>query len=445
MDQAKRGQFAAERWTIRLAPALGMAAIAASALLMTESEARWAQVFAGPTDQPGPITWRVAVKRGTFGRPLPSSAQLKLRAVFGASAEINRLVSVDDTGTAWITFERPADAAPGPITTTLSEGQRVLAMGSVTVPKERWLVGQRNEGGWCTGRHEGIADIRVGVVDGIVLHTFASRVVIAVSKNGQPLPRQPVTIQADGVDILGGSDRHRIDTVTDAKGLAYLTVQLTDMAATVNVSAHNVASFFGALPIRAGGLRVDRRDDSLIVRSSVGHEQATVGLLTEAGLVDVRTVQLRRTGDTSTATLNYQQWPASPFWAMVSSEPELDAGNTIGWPIVDSTASAQAHASYVVPNLLALDGYRTVAKRLDQQRHRAWMTSIMALLLLALLMAWAIIRSNHRQQRQMLRVNQWLSGDGPIDVSDHTPYALIAVVVVTAATVTIAWWTAIGR
>ena len=445
MDRAKAGQFAAERWTIRLAPALGMAAIAASALLMTESEARWAQVFAGPTDQPGPITWRVAVKRGTFERPQPSSAQLKLRAVFGTSGEINRLVTVDDAGTAWITFERPAQAAPGPIMTTLSEGSRVLAMGSVAVPKARWLAGQRNEGGWCTGHHEGSADIRVGVVDGIVLHAFASHIIVAVSKNGQPMPDQPVTIQADGVDILGGSDRHRIDTITDARGLAYLTVQLTDLAATLNVSAQSVASFFGALPIRAGGLRVDRRDDSLIVRSSVGHDQATVGLLTDAGLVDVRTVQLRHIGDTSTAALRYQQWPLSPFWAMVSSEPELDAGNTIGWPFVDSTANAEAHASRVVPNLLALDGYRTVAKRLDQQRRRAWMTSITALLLLALLMAWAIIQSDRRQQRQMLLVNQWLSGDGPIDVSDRTPSALIAVVVVTAATVMIAWWTAIGR
>lgn len=444
MDQPKRGQFAVERWTLRLAPAFGMAAIAASALFMTESEARWVQVFAGPTDQPGPMAWRIAVKRGELERPQPAPARLKLHAVFGAGAELDRVITVDDSGTAWVVVERPVHAAPGPIAVTLSDGSQVLAKGSFVVPRARWLVGQRNEGGWCTGHHEGPAYIAVGVVDGVVLHTFASRAIITVSRDGQPLPHQPLTVRADGADIVGGSDGHRIETITDARGIAFVTVRPTDMAATLHVSAPNVGTFFGALPIRAGGIRIERQGDSLIVKSSVGHEQATVGLLTEAGLLDVRTVQLSHNGDTSSATLKYPKWPQSPFWVMVSSEPELDAGNTIGWPIVDSSAPPEAHASRVVPNLLALDGHRTVVQRLERQRHRAWLTSITALVLLALVMGGAIIQSNRRQRRQMQRLNQSLEGEGPTDVSDRTPYALIAVVVVTAATVALAWWTTMG-
>jgi len=444
MGKGNGGHFAVERWTIRLAPAFGMAAIASSALVMTEPEARWAQLFTGPTDQSGQLSWRVAVKRGTFERQQPDVAQLRLAAVFGDRSEIVREFPVDSDGVAWVNFERPASVVQGPVAITLSEGSHVLASGSVFVAKQRWLAGQRNEGGWCTGHHEGSFDIKVGVVDGVVLHALASPVVVALSKNGQALSRQPFAVQTDGAHIVGIAERNQIELLTDDRGIGHLSIRSTDMAATVTVTSSNESRFVGALPIRAGGLRIVRHDTTLVVTSPVGHEQATVGLLTDNGLVDVRTVRLKRSGDTTTATLNYTHWPAPPLWAMVSAEPDLDAGNTIGWPILDSREESEAHSSRVVPNLLALDGYRTVTQRLERQRHRAWITSSAALFSVALLIAWAILRSNRRNQMQMATLNRSIEDVNPQGVSDRTPYALIAVVVLTAAVVALAWWTAIG-
>ena len=444
MVQAKTGRFSAGRWTIRLAPALGMAAVAASALLMTEPEARWAQVFAGPTDQPGPYAWRIVLRRGVFERPLPASGKLRLRVAFGAGLETVRDVAVGDEGLAWINFERPPQAPLGPLAVTLSEGSRLVAKGSVFVAKQRWLGGQRLEGGWCTGHREGPTDIKLGVVDGVVLNAFSSPVVVTAMKDGQPLAHRVLTVQGDGAQLPGNPGHNQIELITDERGAGAFSIRATDMAATLKIVAPDSTSFVGTVPLRAGGLRVDRHDDTLIVRSSVGHEQATVGLLTDNGLVDVRTVAMQREGSASTATLKYLKWPAPPFWAMVSSEPELDAGNTIGWPMIDFTSTPEAHPSRVVPNLLALDGFVLVAKRLAQQRRTVWETSLTSLVLLALVLGTAIIMSDRRQRRQLLRLNRLLEQDGIQDIAEHVPYALIAVIVVTAAIVAIAWWMVLG-
>jgi hypothetical protein len=444
MAQARTGRFSAERWTIRLAPALGMAAVAASALLMTESEARWAKVFAGPTDQPGPYAWRIVLRRGVFERPLPASGKLHLQVAFGAGVETVRDVAVGDEGFAWIHFERPPQAPLGPLAVTLNEGSCLVAKGSVLITKQRWLRGQRLEGGWCTGHREGPTDLKLGVVDGVVLNAFSSPVVVTAMKGGQPLAHRLLTVQGDGAQLRGNPGRNQIELITDERGAGSFSIRATDMAATLKIVAPDSTSFVGTVPLRAGGLRVDRHDDTLVVNSSVGHEQATVGLLTDHGLVDVRTVAMQRDGAASSATLTYPQWPAPPFWAMVSSEPELDAGNTIGWPILDSSTMLDAHPSRVVPNLLALDGFALVANRLAQQKRTVWETSLMSLVLLALVMGTAIILSNRRQRGQMQQLNCALEQEGIKDVSERVPHALIAVIVVTGAIVAIAWWMVLG-
>lgn len=446
MGQGTGGLFAVERWTIRLAPAFGMAAIAASALVMTEPEARWGKVFVGPTDQPGPLVWRVAIRRGSSEQPQPTAAKLKLVASFGDTSPLVREFATDTEGVAWVRFDRPAGAPIGPIAITLSEGSRVLARGPVSLKRQRWLAGQRNDGGWCLGHHEGNVDIKVGVVDGVVLHSYPCPIVVALSKVGRPLPHQPFSVQAEGATIDGAPEPGRVMLVTDERGVGHLSVRSIDMAAmlTVTVPEPNTSRFVGALPIRAGGLRLLRLSDTLVVSSSIGQEKATIGLLTDNGLVDVRTVQLQAGGDHTSATLTYSGWPSSPLWAMVSSEPELDAGNTIGWPMLNETDRQEAHASRVNPNLLVLDGYSLVIRRLQQQRHRALYTSSLALILLGTLMAWVMIRSNRRHQVQVRQLNRLLEETSPNGVADRTPYALIAVLVMTAATVALAWWTAIG-
>jgi hypothetical protein len=446
MGQGKSGLFAVERWTIRLAPALGMAAIAASALVMTEPEARWARLYTGPTDQPGPLVWRVAAKRGTPDRPQPAASKLALLAQFGESATVTREFSTDSEGIAWVRLERPTTSQPGPIAITLREGAFVLASGTVNVEKQRWLTGQRNEGGWCSGHSEGDVAIKVGVVEGVILHAVPAGIVVALSKDGRPLPRQPFSVEVDGAIVEGSQAPGRALLVSDERGLGHFSVRSTDMVAMLSVTVQqpHASRFVGALPIRAGGLHVARRGDALIIGSLASQSQATVGLLTENGLVDVRTIQLAANSLRMSATLNYPSWPTSPFWAIVSSETELDTGNTIGWPMLAESERGEAHASHVVPNLLVLDGYPTVTWRLEQQRHRAWYTSFSALVFVAALLAWVIVRSNRRNQAQVRQLSRLVEETGTSGVADPAPYATIAVIVLTAASVAIAWWLALG-
>jgi hypothetical protein len=168
-------------------------------------------------------------------------------------------------------------------------------------------------------------------------------------------------------------------------------------------------------------------------------------LLTETGLVDVRTVALTRDGGGTTATVKYDSWPQKPLWAMVSSEPQLDAGNTIGWPLLEPAQRSQAHLSRVVPNRLVLDGYRSVTVRMEKQRHRVWATSSVALALVGLLLAFAVLHRSTQDRVKMGSLDRLLAEDSRASVSERTPYALIAVIVLTAATVTLAWWVSLLR
>ena len=434
-----------------MAPALGMAAIAASTLLMTESEPRWAQVFAGPTDHAGKVAWRMEVKHGTLERQLPTAAHVNFVVSFADKSRIERAVTLDDEGLAWVTFDRPATGLHEPVQVTVREGSQVLANGSVSVPERQWEGAKRLEGGWCSGHREGEREIRLGVVEGVVLHSVPAEMVVTLADAGQPLPNERFSVSADGAEIIGPrsakASTNRVDLVTDTHGVGHFSLRSTDLAATVRVTSGSPreSSFAGALPIRAGGLYVARDANTLVITSPIGLEHATLGLLTDTGLVDVRTLSLTRTGGATSGRVSYDVLPPKPLFAMVSSEPQLDAGNTIGWPLLDPSERSEAHPSVVNPNRLVLDGYRAVVARLERQRHHAFATSNVAMLFVGTLLVWAVIRSNRQNKRQLASLDRLLAeGDSP-SVAERAPYALIAIVVLTAATVGLTWWLSLGR
>ena len=276
MPQPHRRRFPLERWTIRVAPALGMAAIAASTLLMTESEPRWAQVFAGPTDHAGKVAWRMEVKHGTLERQLPTAARVNFVVSFADKSRIERAVTLDDEGLAWVTFDRPATGLHEPVQVTVREGSQVLANGSVFVPERQWEGAKRLEGGWCSGHREGEREIRLGVVEGVVLHSVPAELVVTLAAAGQPLPNERFSVSADGAEIIGPrsakASTNRVNLVTDAHGVGHFSLRSTDLAATVRVTSGSPreSSFAGALPIRAGGLYVARDANTLVITSPIG-------------------------------------------------------------------------------------------------------------------------------------------------------------------------------
>lgn len=443
MHQGARGLTSTERWSIRLAPALGMAAIAASALVMTESEARWALVYAGPTDQPGPSAWRIAMKRGSPNQVLSAPGSGLLRLNYGAGQKADISFESDADGIAWVTVDRPFAAHAEPIDTQIIDGGHVLAAGPVKVATERWAAGKRTDGGWCPGFHEGPVDIRLGMIDGVMLHGYPSAALIALTEAGHGLANQSFFVETEGAKILGGLAVTKIALVTDARGLARLAVSSSDMAATLTVTVPEPkqSRFTAALPIRAGGLRAMRQGNELLVSTTVQTPRAWLGLMTEHGLTRVRSIALASSGEHWRATTSFTDWPQSPVWAVVSGEPELDAMNTIGWPLLDESSSNEPHATFVVPNVLALDGRAQVLRRLDKQRDRAIMISSIALLGVATLVAWVLLRANRRHQRQVSVLARQF--DSPA-LADKSPLALVAILVTTAAFVALAFWVALG-
>jgi hypothetical protein len=276
-----------------------------------------------------------------------------------------------------------------------------------------------------------------------MLHGYPSAALIALTEAGHALANQSIFVETEGAKILGGLEVTKIALVTDARGLAHLTLRSSDMAATLTVTVpeSKQSRFTAALPIRAGGLRAARTSNELLVSTTVQTPRAWLGLMTEHGLTHVQSVTLASSGEHWRATSPFTDWPQPPLWAVVSAEPELDSMNTIGWPLLDESSSDEPHATFVVPNVLALDGRAQVLRRLDKQRDRAVMISSIALLGVATLVAWVLLRANRRHQRQVSVLARQLDSAA---LADKSPLALVAILVTTAAFVALAFWVALG-
>ncbi len=149
------------------------------------------------------------------------ASRLTLLARFAEGTSVAREFSTDSDGIAWVKFERPPAGQLGPIAVTLREGPFVLASGSVNVSLERWLAGERNEGGWCSGHSEGEVTIKVGVVDGVVLHAVPASMVVELARGGRALPHQTFSVEVDGGIVEGYKVEEPALLVSNERGLAH--------------------------------------------------------------------------------------------------------------------------------------------------------------------------------------------------------------------------------
>lgn len=443
MTASTRRQTGLERWTIRLAPAVGITAVVACALLMTDSEVRWVRVYTGPTDQTGPQSWRLSVMQGTSARSIGVAMRGTL-SVWSFHEEPSLVpFETDSEGRAWVNVPLPKVAGPR-VNVRVSDGKNEIATGSIAVSRKRWLSSERVEGGWCSGMHEGPVDIRLGVAEGVLLHGFPSQLVVALSLHGQPFAQQPLQIEMEGARLGAGGGQSRVMLVTDAHGTARLSVVPADLAASVNITVREPepSRLHAALPVRAGGMRAWRADNELRIGAMPGTAVAWVALLTEHGLVDVQSVPLKSQGDWATASVAVHHWPDEQWWAIVSSELELDAPNTIGWPLSASPHTGEVQGARVVPNVLALDSSQVSFSRLARQRHRALMASTSILLAMAMALVWVISRSNRRQQLAIRQLGREL----PVAerLAERLPWAAVATGVVLMAVAALVIWAAAG-
>ncbi len=453
MQHGTRGLTATERRVLLVAPALGIAAAVATAVGFTPPPAQWAQVYTGPTDQPGPqapglpdvpVAWRIQVKQAGPNQARGSVLEGQLRLSYGPGRTTSVAFLTNSDGIAWVTIEGLPRGA-GALEALVVERDRVLAHGRVNVPLHRWAGGKRTDGGWCTGLHEGPVEIRLGIIDGVLLHGYPSAALVVLRENGHELADQPLLLKAEGAKFSGGTNGSQVMLVSDAHGIARFQLQSADMAASLSVElpGPKASRLLASLPVRTGGLRAFRQGQQILVTTSVPTERAWLGLLTEGGLRQVQALELRENAGNWIATATFAQWPKPPIWAVVSSEPELDSMNTLGWPVLDDTERNRAHATLVVPNVLALNGRDQVMQALEKQRKRAVAASFAILLVVAALMAWVVLRANARHARRVHGLAKLVDGDASAPLGERSPLALIAILVMPGALVALAGWAAL--
>jgi hypothetical protein len=365
-----------------LVPALTVLVVGAVVLTLGASRPEvGARIYGGPTDGVSRFAWRVEVVERNLGvvtrvagRPLRVEATLADGRSHGWSGK------VDDLGEAHVAFDFGPVPVSGPVSVRVVSDRVVLADGKTALGVSAWRARARHRGGWVKKRSHGDLVVEVAPAWGVLAVQLAAPLWIDVRDERGPVEGARLTLALEGMAVQ--PSRAGSEQVTEQRGRAEIIVeprdQIVALGARVEARDGRHGECYSTLPVVAGALGASLQGRALRVASSIPLGRAYFALITEGSRGPGGGIALSADGRGGAVGLvELPELPREPWWAVVSTDADLDSPSTVGWPLgVPSEVLGRDPRAWSAPDQLLLDGL-VVAERIEARRRRriAWLTA----------------------------------------------------------------------
>jgi hypothetical protein len=348
------------------------------------------------------------------GAALPGTQQ--------GAARVAAKQCTNDDGVAAFNVDLAAGLTPSSAFRLLSEENgALLAEGQVRdVSQVRAASAVVRKGGVVQGRTEGELEFEVGLEQGVLAVPFPGRVRVGVRYAGKPVAAR-LLLTASGAEVL-----HELST--DALGVALVVIEPRDFVVELELTARALDAqgrelsgrWFGGLPVVPGAswatIETQQGQDELVVRSPVARSALYVDWLAQGHVLQSVNVPLVERDGIATGTCPLPAGAGTELYAVVSSEPDLQAMALVGWPLRRATEPALVRATWDARAVLVLDGVAQLRQRAAEQgrRLRGWVFTLAALgALLEGVLFWRLVsrtRSHSTELGLVRRDAVWVWG-----------------------------------
>ncbi len=332
------------------------------------------RIYGGPTEGATRLSWRLSLVRWQDG--VQSTAHRQRLAVEAKLADGRRVSWAghpDSEGMAAVDVEVPGAPVHGPVSLEVTSpgDRRPLANGRLELGVRDWLSKQSGHGGWIKGKETGDLLVRAAPARGVFAVPFSDPLWIEVRGPKGPVPDAKLSFKPEGLDLSGAAS---LETRDDGRAVVRLAPREFNVALRIAATAPDGThgEWYSTLPVVAGAMHARLHDSRLRVRSPIQRDRAYFALMTPTGRIAGRPLDLAadsRGG--AIADVALPPLPPGPLWAVVSSEPDLSSGSTVGWPLGVKLAGGDPPHDRVVPDRLLLDGLIDAARRDAVRRKKA--------------------------------------------------------------------------
>ena len=259
-----------------------------------------------------------------------------------------------------------------------------------------WRERARARGGWVKGRSRGGLGVEVAPASGVLAVPFAAPLWIDVHDARGPVEGARLVLAPEGMVVVPA--RHRSDWVTDARGRAEVVVEPREHVIALGLKAEapggRTGEFYSTLPVVAGALEASLAGHRLRVASSIPLDRAYYAILTERARGPGGGLGLTPDGrGGSVGLVELPELPREPWWAVVSTDADLDSPATVGWPLGEAPRmAAREPLAWSVPDRLLWDGLATAERAESRRRSKIALLTMGFIGVSALLSVLLVVR-----------------------------------------------------
>jgi hypothetical protein len=349
-----------------------------------------ARVYGGATEGASALSLRVEVVQRAGESEAPFwDGPIRVQALTPHADPVTISVTQAAQGVADVAVPLAAPAHGNVHLDVQDASGAMLASGEVELDGAHWAARARRRGGWIRGRSDRALVVSVAPERGAFVVGAADSLLLRVERAGNPAPGVALSVSAQGGRVTGARD-----LITDARGLARLQFEASELNPTVRIEARGEAGESGLIdtgvPLVPGGFFARATGTELRVESAVPRSEAFFSVVSDAGRVTGGRLTLSPNGRGGSFAATTLPTLPHPSWVVVSSDVDQNSEAAIGWPLDVGSEPAQ---TFDVPDALLLDGLPAAFAREQARRSRVrWLSAAFIALAFALSVVLLVVR-----------------------------------------------------